>query len=231
MGLAPYGEPRYLDNIKNIFGSSYQDLSTHDLNIFSKKLISESLINELGFGQREENSLSIDRKYADLAASAQTFLEEIVDTLIKESIIKYEISMGSSLYLGGGVSLNCKLNHRISHNFSDRFKVINIFPAGGDGGSSYGSCYHYLNTYKRLEPRNTNFSILSGTNIENVREECKCKGIRYHELDSNSLKKIILLLKSGEIGGISRDRAEFGPRALGNRSIIADPCNKTHCIL
>ena len=98
MGLAPYGEPRYVKSIENIFGNSFKNLSIADLNIFSKRLVSLKLIKEIGFSPREENSENIHRRYADLAASAQSYLENIVNDLISESINKYNISEVSDLY-------------------------------------------------------------------------------------------------------------------------------------
>ena len=161
-----------------------------------------------------------------MAASAQSYLENIVNDLISESINKYNISEACDLYFGGGVSLNCKLNHKISCGFADKFSAINIFPAGGDGGSSFGCCYHYLNEIKEVNPRDSRLVIMSGIKIKDAKGVCNKKSLKYRAFDAASVDIITSLLKKGAIGGIARDGAEFGPRALGNRSIIADPSNQ-----
>jgi len=163
----------------------------------------------------------------DIAASIQDILEEIVLKVCKYSKEKYNID---NLCLAGGVALNCVANGKI---FSEKiFKNIWIQPASGDSGGSIGSAlafwYQHLKKSRKIAVENTDYmkgSLLgpsySSSEIEKFLIE---NNIKYEKFDYEQMAEIISThLNEKKIIGLFNNKMEFGPRALGARSIIADP--------
>ena len=154
--------------------------------------------------------------------------------MIKDYINSNSINSSTSLVLSGGVALNCKLNYLLSRNFSDEFEKVWAYPASGDAGSSVGACVNYLSDkgiswdYDQIHTSNKMFL---GSQYSNSEVICSNYSIIYHKTDeSESLRESLIarackLLREGKIGAIYQNKSEFGPRALGNRSIIADATN------
>ena len=167
----------------------------------------------------------ITQREMDLAASIQKITEEVV-IKISENIQK-ETNL-KNICLAGGVALNCVANGILLKKIFDN---IWIQPAAGDAGGALGSAlsvWHLYYSKERLFTKNRDFmkgSYLGPSfkknEIENELINC---GAKYHNLDNqNLLEKIVLELEQEKIVGWMQGRMEFGPRALGARSIIADP--------
>ena len=163
--------------------------------------------------------------YADLAASVQLYLENCISSLITTSYSKYNLNTEYGLVLSGGVALNCKSNMSISDKYRDHFCKIWSFPASGDSGSSIGACMHYL--IEKLSPTSYTFNgmLLGPCPDSLVSDSLAYSDIDLRDLDDASLERLCVYLREGKVGAICSSHSEFGPRALGNRSIIADPTN------
>ena len=226
MGLAPYGRPIYIDVLEQVFGNSLKNISIADLDIFSPQLVSKTLMQKLPYPPRRPNNQKIQQFYADLAASVQIFLESRVTEIIEDYLMRINQKTSFNLVLSGGVALNCKLNLYLSEYFGDRLNSLWIFPASGDAGSAVGACMSKIINDGNIN----NIKLFSSPYLghkdvfhEKILSEHM---INFAQFDDNELSRVCSRLKRGEIGGIFESRSEFGPRALGHRSIIGDPTNK-----
>ncbi len=230
MGLAPYGEPKYSKIIKDNLIDIKEDGSFHlNMNYFDYctglKMTNKNFDQLFGGPPRKSGS-KITQKEMDIAASVQKVTEEVVVKLSrnisKETGEKY-------LCLAGGVALNCVANGIIHKE--KLFDDIWIQPAAGDAGGALGaalSVWHImLNKERKFESKIDSMkgSFLGPSykddQIKKILNEC---GAKYEKLDRKDLinKAAEALVKKKAIGWM-QGRMEFGPRALGNRSIIADP--------
>ncbi len=229
MGLAPYGKPIYFNMLKNnILKKSFDGV--YEINEFyfsfgkKKRMFNKNLISLIGF-QPRKSSDDLNQKFLNLAASIQKLIEELILDICKYA---KKITKQNNLCLAGGVALNCVANGLIVE--SKIFNNIWIQPAAGDAGGSLGSALYlsynkYLNKRKYFDSMQNSFL---GNNINNkdVKRYLDEKGINYELLNNNSLIKFISKeIQSNKIIGVCRGRMEFGPRALGNRSILADARN------
>ena len=230
MGLAPYGEPRYANLIKekliNISedGSFYLDMSYFDyatgLTMTNKKF------NKLFGGPPRKSETKITQREMDLAASVQKVTEDIVIKLA-EDIAKE--TGERNLCLAGGVALNCVVNGILLRKRI--FDKIWIQPAAGDAGGALGAAlsFWYLNHNKDRQVSSKKDSMKGaylGPKFSNDEIEIKLKecGAVYKKLtDTELLETVSDLLVNQKAVGWMQGRMEFGPRALGGRSIIADP--------
>jgi carbamoyltransferase len=237
MGLAPYGEPIYKDiiykNLISIFpdgsfklNQKYFDYQT------GFKMINKNFYKLFEKKPRKENE-KIDKKYMDIAASIQSVLEEIIINITSKIFKTYNID---NLCLAGGVALNCVANGKILTD-NNNFKKIWIQPAAGDAGGALGAAlaFYYDNKKnKRVLPNDGHLDNMEGSFLgqEYSNEEIKSildqKNINYSYLEDKELIDLIAKkLDTGLAIGWFQGRMEFGPRALGNRSIIADPRSET----
>lgn len=229
MGLAPYGKSIYRKELMEIINFDAEGILKLDLEKFDfvsgRKMWNSSLKKVLTVKPRKIDE-PLNQSHADLAASVQSILEEYVFKLIAKS--KLEFGNFSNICLGGGVALNCVLNAKIADTFGRN--NVHIFPSAGDSGSSVGGALAYSISANNLEkntPKRWNIEqSLLGQNswdmdVENILSKYK---LEFERLPLTSLaEKVAKELNSGKIVGIFEGRAEFGPRALGSRSIIADP--------
>jgi carbamoyltransferase len=229
MGLAPYGKPIYkgiiLDEIISI---SKEGAIKLNLDYFSFDK-GESTINA-NFCNLFENPIRNDTEkaslfYCDIAASVQEITDDFLVIISKHA---KEITGLTNLCLSGGVALNCKANgHLLKENI---FENIWVQPASGDGGGALGAAFigwnHYLKNNRiyldsTLQNQVYLGSSYSSTEIEQVLKEYT---IKYSILDDDMLcLKTASLLADKNIIGWFQGKMEFGPRALGNRSILASP--------
>ena len=228
MGLAPYGENKYSHLIKKIIdikddGSFRMDQSYFDYSTGFK--MTSSKFNDLFKKEPRKPETKITKFYMDLAASIQNVTEEILLKILKSSKSEYNFQ---NLCLAGGVALNCVANGKIIE--SKLFKKIWIQPAAGDAGGAIGAAlaFWYQNLKKKRIISNSNSMKGSylGPKFENneVLNELKQVGAKFKRINSNNLvKKVSKYLKNGKAVGWFSGRMEFGPRALGARSILADP--------
>jgi len=229
MGLAPYGEPKYKDLIyKHLIdvkddGSFKMDMSYFDYNV-GLKMTNEKFNNLFGGSPREPES-DLTQKEMDLARSVQEVTEEIV---LKMATHVRNVTKKKYLCLAGGVALNCVANGKLLR--SKIFNDIFIQPAAGDAGGALGCAYiawyQYLNK-KRTADGNKDFMSGAYLGPEFSNDEIKKfldeKGYNYKKLDDNELpEKIADLINEQNVIGWFQGRMEFGPRALGGRTIIGD---------
>lgn len=227
MGLAPYGQPKYYDTILRHLIDVKKDGSFRlNLKYFDfqngREMINDQFEKLFQMPRRKPES-DITRFYMDVAASVQKVTEEIVVRLARSAA---ECTGHSeNLVLAGGIALNCVANGRLLRE--KIFKNIWIQPAAGDAGGSIGAAYlgyyQYLNGEVVNSQNDRRFSTYLGPEYDNGEIELflRSKGVRYHCVKANKAEIVAGLLHDNQIVGLFQGRMEFGPRALGNRSIIA----------
>jgi carbamoyltransferase len=235
MGLAPYGEPKFKDLIYKNIVEVYEDGSfklNMDFFNYETGLTMTSKKFESLFGKkvRKENEL-IDQIYMDIASSIQKVTEEILIKITQSLHKEFKID---NLCLVGGVALNCVANTKILQS-KNNFKNIWIQPASGDAGCSIGAAlaFHYIhegNIKKNKDYKidEMQYSFLGQSYPDDhIKNELDKLGAIYTYYDDRSeLNKIVAKhISEGKAIGWFQGRMEFGPRALGNRSILADPRN------
>ncbi len=229
MGLAPYGKPIY----KNLIMEKLIDLKEDgsfklNMNYFNYTtgftMTNQKFSNLFGQPVRKRESDQLDQFHMDIAASIQKVIEEVILRITKNLKI-YKIK---NLCLAGGVALNCVANGKIFKN--KIFENIWIQPAAGDAGGSIGAALGYW--YQKLnKERNINSSDqMQGSLLgpkyddEHIEEEFKKLNARFQKYEENDLINFIAeKLSNQKTVGWFQGRMEFGPRALGARSILADP--------
>ena len=234
MGLAPYGEPKYVDlieqNLIHIKDDGSFRLNQDYFNYTTGLTMTNEKFNKL-FGAKPRNSKKdkITQFHMDIAASIQRVTEEIMVKICKSLRQEYDIP---NLCLAGGVALNCVANGKI---LKDKiFDNIWIQPAAGDAGGSLGAAlaYWYLELNKEREISNDDSmkgSYLGPSYSNNEIEDILSNlGAKYEVLnDENLIDRTALDLSKGHAIGWFQGRMEFGPRALGCRSILGDPRSST----
>lgn len=226
MGLAPYGKPIYYDKFKKIVkmnddGSYKLDMSYfvyhYKLTMPSSKFIKE-------FGPARLRNEKIEQKHKDIAASLQKITEELVFALANHL---YGITKTENLCMAGGVALNSVANGKILKNTP--FKQIYIQAAAGDAGSSLGVAFYIYNTIlgkKRVYTMNDAYigPYFSAEYIKNFLDR---QNISYRKFsDEKELsRQTARLIYENNVVGWFQGRMEFGPRALGARSILSNACN------
>jgi len=229
MGLAPYGEPKYKDIIiKELMdlkddGSFRLDMSYFNyatgLTMTNKKF--SNLFNQ---PVRNSKKDKLTQFHMDIAASIQAVTEEIIFKLTSSIAKEFNIK---NLCLAGGVALNCVANGKILKK--NLFDNIWIQPAAGDAGGSLGAALAFW--HKELEnPRVATKDKMKGSYLgpsfsdSHIENQLKLLNANYEKLtESNLIEKVANELSKEKTVGWFQGRMEFGPRALGGRSIIADP--------
>jgi len=233
MGLSAYGKPKYYDLIMENLVDVKNDGSIH-LNMkyfsftFDKVMTNQKFSDLFGIPRRNEDS-NAEQIHFDIAASAQLVLEDI---LLKMANHVHEKTGMKNLCLGGGVALNGVANHRILKE--GPFENLHIPPSPGDGGSAIG-CAQYLyyshKKNKRKIERNAesiknNIFVGPSHSNEEIKSFLDINKIHYKFLENNLLLETTAkLISEGNVVGWYQGKMEWGPRALGNRSILADPRN------
>jgi carbamoyltransferase len=229
MGLAPYGEPKFaqliLDNIIDLKpdGTFWLDQSYFDY-CTGLHMTNDKFDRLFGAPARRPDELLIQR-HMDLAASIQAVTEEVVLRLTRSLASE---TGAENLCLAGGVALNCVANGKVLRD--GKFKRIWIQPAAGDAGGALGAALAAYHIYKgeRREVDNKldrmNGAYLGPAFDDDDSAEClAAAGARFTRLDDGALiVRAASELADGKALGWFQGRMEFGPRALGNRSIIAD---------
>jgi len=224
MGLAPYGDPVYAGLIKNNL-VEIQDDGSYQLNrdVFGwfEDFASVEAAIERVFGEKKRKQEDkLCKFYADVAASIQHVTEEIV--LRTAYHIKTQTGK-NNLCMAGGVALNCVANGKLVRE--QIFDRVWIQPAAGDAGTALGAALHFYYEKSDLKERCAQkFSPYLGPSYENEEIEASLVALGANfEKDKLITKTVAKYLTEGMVVGWFQGRAEFGPRALGNRSIIADP--------
>lgn len=237
MGLAPYGEPKYIDKVKQVL--KFKDNGLFDWNpryfrsareVIVKyedhvpivgNLFSPYFEEVFGTSRKKDDELTQDHK--DLAASVQRVTEELLIHILTH--LQRRTGM-KNVCVAGGVAQNSVANGKFIGRTG--FEKLYIPSAGHDAGLSMGSAlyqYHHVLGMPREAPSYSAYTGARFTNDE-IEEFLKKKNIRYTRLSDPELyqKVVAKLIEPGVVGWFS-GRAEFGPRALGARSILADPRN------
>jgi len=228
MGLAPYGEPKYVDIIKKELIDIKPDGSFHlNLKYFNYPVgltMTNERFERLFDLPRRAPESAINQKYMDIARSIQEVTEEI---MLKIAIHVHKVTGQENLCLAGGVALNCVGNGKILEK--GPFKDIWIQPASGDAGGALGAAlltwYQHLDQARHADNIHDQQqgSLLGPLPDENIRALADTKGWIYEYLPEETLsKRMVELIKQEKVIGLCQGRMEFGPRALGNRSIIGD---------
>ncbi len=230
MGLAPYGEPRYTDLIKEHLISISEDGSfTLDMSFFDYATgltMTNKKFDELFGGPPRTSEASITQREMDLAASVQKVTEEVVIKIAKNLAIE---TGERNLCLAGGVALNCVANGIIHRE--KIFDNIWVQPAAGDAGGALGAALsawylHYGKERKVSAKRDGMHGSYLGPEFSDmeIEKELKlCGAIFKKRTKLELIDDVATALTEEKAIGWMQGRMEFGPRALGGRSIIADP--------
>ena len=229
MGLAPYGNPIYEDKIKQLIDLKDDGTFRLDQRYFNYATgltMTNEKFNSL-FGEKPRNPKNekITQFHMDIASSIQKITEEIMINLAKSIRKEYDIK---NLCLAGGVALNCVANGKILQE--KIFDKIWIQPAAGDAGGSLGAAlalWHIDQNNKRsVNPTDDMKGSYLGTEFtqKEIEDELKSLGANFRVLKYEDLiGKTSEYLSNGKAIGWFQGRMEFGPRALGGRSILGDP--------
>ncbi len=231
MGLAPYGEPKYvqaiLDNLIDLKEDGSFKLDMKYFNYCAGLTMTNNRFNKLFGGKPRNAEAVLTQKDMDLACSVQAVIEEIVLRMAKHV---YKITGEKYLCLAGGVGLNCVANGKLLKE--GPFENIWIQPAAGDAGGALGAAlfvwYQYLGNSRKVNQNRDSQSgsyLGPGYSDNKIEEFLKENSIPFRKQDGVISEKTADLLADGKVVGWFQGRMEFGPRALGNRSIIGDARN------
>ena len=229
MGLAPYGNPIYEEKIKNLIDIKEDGSFRLDQKYFNYATgltMTNEKFNRL-FGKKPRNAFKekISQFHMDIAASIQKVTEEIMIKLARSIREEYNIK---NLCLAGGVALNCVANGKILKE--KIFENIWIQPAAGDAGGSVGAAlalwYIEDNNQRKLNSEDDMQGSYLGPEFtqNEIEEQLKLSGAKFETLSyDNLIEQTAENLSKQKVIGWFQGRMEFGPRALGNRSILGDP--------
>ncbi len=247
MGLAAYGEPLYREALRDVvrFSSNGGEFGFRlGLDYFTHhktgpemswaesgetpvlgKMFSDSMPKKLG-GRARQPDDPLEQRHRDLAASLQGRLEEVYLGMLKKLAIQ---TGAKAVCLAGGVAFNCVANGKIFD--TTPFEKVYVHPAAGDAGLAVGAAYHvwhqtlgkprsFVMEHAYWGPEYTPTEVRTAMQASAVSGE----GYAIQELaDGELMRRTAAIVAEGKIVGWYQGRAEWGPRALGNRSIVADP--------
>lgn len=225
MGLAPYGKPKYVDKIHKVISYKENGSFSLDLDYFSyqydvKKIYTKKF--ESLFGKKNNTPDEVISYYADIAASIQAVLEDILLKIVNYIYKKTDLDY---LCYAGGVALNSKANWELLKK--SKFKELFIQPSAGDSGGALGAALWVYNTVlgnKRSFVMSHVYYGDSETQVETKKvldnEHTKYRKAKNEEL---LVEEITEKMYKGNVIGWVQEEFEWGPRALGHRSILADP--------
>ena len=233
MGLAPYGEPKYANLIKDKLidiksdgsfklSQDYFDYAT------GLKMTNEKFHKLFGQSPRDSKKEKLTQFHMDIASSIQNVTEEVMVSMAVA--LKKEFNI-KNLCLAGGVALNCVANGKILEK--KIFENIWVQPAAGDAGGSLGAAlalWHLELKNKRAEYKDDMQGSYLGPSYSNdeIEQELNNLNAKFQILNENEIiEKTSESLKNGDAIGWFQGRMEFGPRALGGRSILGDPRSPT----
>ncbi|MDA9707116.1 carbamoyltransferase [Candidatus Pelagibacter sp.] len=229
MGLAPYGKPNFVNHIYKLIDIKDDGSFRLDQSYFNYatglKMTNEKFNNLFGYKPRDPVKDKLTQFHMDIAASIQSVTEEIMVKLAKSIRDEYKIE---NLCMAGGVALNCVANGKILKE--NIFKNIWIQPAAGDAGGSLGAAlalWHIEQNNPRIRNKNDD---MQGSYLgpefsqKEIELELKKAGANFSILNEDELiEKTAEEISKGKAVGWFQGRMEFGPRALGCRSILGDP--------
>jgi carbamoyltransferase len=232
MGLAPYGQPRYVDLILDKLIELREDgsffLNTDYFGFLATDRASNAAFEELLGCPRREPETPLTPVYLDLAASAQAVLDRAMQGIVRQAL---RTTGQSKLCLAGGVALNCVTNGKLIENVAE-LEEIWIQPAAGDAGGALGAALYVAHCHfgcarhpavGRTDAQKGSLlgPAFSDSEVEEALDEA---GLVWHRSSDSEghIERVAQALADGQIVARFAGRMEFGPRALGNRSILAD---------
>jgi carbamoyltransferase len=236
MGLAPYGQPRFINEFRDIIRTEERGQFRLNLSYFRHhaegvemtwddgspvigRIYSDQFVDT--FGPERQPGSRITNRDRDIAASLQLRLEEVGFHILNHL---HERTGLTDLGLSGGVAYNSVMNGKILLNTP--FRRVFIQPAAGDSGTALGACYQIHNGLLGRPRREIMLDAYTGPEFSNeeIRSELERSALSFEVLDDASLtKRAAEDIDRGLVVGWFQGRMEFGPRALGNRSIVVDP--------
>lgn len=236
MGMAPYGEPIYAEKLKEVIQLTGDGLFRLNLSYFRDAtsgvisygddhipvvapLFSDKLVQVFGAPRKKEDALTQFHK--DMAASIQRMAETVIFHILENLHKKTGLDR---VCIAGGVAQNSVANGKITRNTG--FKEVYIPSAGHDAGISMGAALYVQHQEQQMDRQPPIYSAYTGSRFSNeeIRKILDAKGIAYTQMDDVDLyDRVTECLIGGGVVGWMNGRAEFGPRALGGRSILADP--------
>ncbi len=243
MGLAPYGKPKYLDTLKNVLLYDKKNLFKLNLKYFLHhtgnvdmtwmngepkigEVFSDDLVKLLGPSRKKTDPITNFHK--DIASSTQKIYEEVFFKILNNL---YEKNKNENICISGGCGMNSVANGKIFNN--TKYKNVYIPAAPGDSGGALGSASYYINSLAKNTVKfddtpylGPSFSINEIKKIiESYNHEFEKNLVKVEMIDdyNNLLAKAAESISKGLIVGFFNEKMEWGPRALGNRSILADP--------
>jgi carbamoyltransferase len=234
MGLSSYGKPKYYDLIMEKLIDVKDDGSIH-LNMeyfaftYDKVMTSKKFSKLFGIQPKTKNEKTLQIHF-DIGASAQKVLENVILKMVNHIHAKTNMK---NICIGGGVALNGVANYRILKE--GPFENVHIPPSPGDAGSAVGAAQYLYYVYHKNPKNTSNNAQLIQENVyvgpshsdEEIKSFLNSKNISYESFDETALlQKTAHLIADGNVVGWYQGKMEWGPRALGNRSILADPRDK-----
>lgn len=231
MGLAPYGQPVYkeliLDKLIDLKEDGTFRLDMSYFNYATGLTMTNHQFDQLFGGPARQAETEISQREMDIAASIQAVTEEIVLRLAKTVRNEFNVDY---LCLAGGVALNCVANGKLLR--AGIFKDIWIQPAAGDAGGALGAAlavwHDYLGNTRTANPNDSMQGSYIGPSYSHAEIEKALKSVNakfQHVSDEVLFTNVARFIDEGNVIGWMQGRMEFGPRALGARSIIGDPRN------
>ena len=234
MGLAPYGQPKYekeiIENLIDIKKDGSFKLNQNFFNYATGLTMINNKFEKL-FGQkaRKSETEKLTQFHMDIASSVQKVTEEVMIKIAKSLRKEFDIP---NLCLAGGVALNCVANGKLVKE--KIFDNIWVQPAAGDAGGSLGATLAFWHLDQKKPRKINHHDDMQGSYLgpsysqDQIENDLKNLGAKFEVLNDDEIfEKTSENLSKGLAAGWFQGRMEFGPRALGNRSIIADPRSKT----
>ncbi len=226
MGLASYGTPRYRDRIETLIQQAEDACFALSLDYFSfmsdaKAMYSPKLVELLG--PPRQRDAPITERHQDIAASLQAVTEDTMVTLAKSC---WALTGSRNLCLAGGVAYNCVANSEVLARSG--FDKVFIQPAAGDNGAAMGAALWAHCEVLGEARANVRHRTLLGPHYtdEDIAASLAAFAVPHERLDPETLcQRVARLIQRNLIVGWFQGRMEFGPRALGSRSILANPCS------
>lgn len=225
MGLAAYGGPTYAQTMRTHLLSNQPDGSFRlnvkllDFHLARVNIFTKEFIRLFGPSRRPDEKIT--QRHKDLAASAQLVLEE---TLLHVGRRLYRLTKAKSLCMAGGVAFNCVANSRIRRELE--FEQVFVQPAAGDSGAALGAALWLTSRRGALTNRQVMRTASLGTEytVDECKQALKKAKLVEEELPEEELcERVAAELANGRLVFWFQGRMEWGPRALGNRSLLADP--------
>lgn len=243
MGMAPYGQPRYMDKLEKIVrlyddGSLWLNMDYFSFHYSLQHTYSQKFVDlfgpprqpEASFFTRttghdiqgQEKEAEQNQYYADVAASIQLLTEEAILKMARQL---HRQTGSRNLVMAGGVALNSVANGRLMRETP--FEQVYIQPNAGDAGGALGAALYVWHTLLGNPRRFIMEHAYYGESFHDrqVQRFLREQGVAYDyfEDDNDLVNRVVEGMAQGQVVGVARDRFEWGPRALGNRSILADP--------